>query len=133
VDAIALEEVLINMLDNAALYTPAGTPIDVRASAAGRHVTLEISDRGPGLPKADPARVFQKFFRGGTRAKGAADDGSRRGVGLGLAICKGIVELHGGTITAENRDGGGALFRIMLPLGGTPPAIPTESETGQVP
>jgi two-component system, OmpR family, sensor histidine kinase KdpD len=131
-DAIALDEVLSNILDNASLYTPAGTPIDIRASAGGQLITLEISDRGPGLPKADPARVFQKFFRGGTRTKGAADDGSRRGVGLGLAICKGIVELHGGTITAENNTDGGARFRITLPLGGTPPTVPTESDNGQV-
>jgi two-component system sensor histidine kinase KdpD len=131
VDAIAMEEVLVNLLDNAALYTPAGTPIDITASRAADQMTLEIADQGPGLPQDDPQRVFQKFFRGGRRAGGKSDDGARRGVGLGLAICKGIVELHDGTITAENRPAGGALFRITLPIGGTPPPVPAELDTGQ--
>jgi two-component system sensor histidine kinase KdpD len=130
VDAIALEEVLVNLLDNAALYTPAGTPVDVAAFQQDDRIILEVGDHGPGLPQDDPQRVFQKFFRGGKRTHGKNDDGTRRGVGLGLAICKGIVELHGGTITAENRTGGGALFRIKLPLGGTPPSMPAETDTG---
>jgi two-component system sensor histidine kinase KdpD len=128
VDAIALDQVLVNLLDNAILYTPPGTPIDIAAAVAGETVILEIGDRGPGLPKDDPPRVFQKFFRGGRRAGNAADNGARRGVGLGLAICKGIVELHQGTITAENRPDGGALFRISIPLGGTPPTVPEEPD-----
>jgi two-component system sensor histidine kinase KdpD len=128
-DAVALEQVFANLLDNAATYTAPGTHIDVTATAAGERMTVEIADRGPGLPTGDPARVFQKFFRGPARANGASDDGTRRGVGLGLAICKGIVELHGGTITAENRPDGGALFRLILPLGGTPTAMPPEGET----
>jgi two-component system, OmpR family, sensor histidine kinase KdpD len=132
VDAVALEQVLGNLLDNAATYTPAGTPIEIRASKSGTLLTIEVADHGPGLPPGDPQRVFQKFFRGGVnQTNGRSDDGSRRGVGLGLAICKGIVELHGGTITAENRpDGGGALFRIQLPTGGTPPAVPDEGPRG---
>jgi two-component system, OmpR family, sensor histidine kinase KdpD len=129
VDAIALDQVLVNLLDNAALYTPAGTALDIAARAGEGHLVLEVGDRGPGLPRDDPNRVFQKFFRGGQRAGQAADDGSRRGVGLGLAICKGIVELHQGTITAENRPEGGALFRITLPVGGTPPTVPAEPES----
>jgi two-component system sensor histidine kinase KdpD len=128
VDAIALEQVLVNLLDNAALYTPPGTLIDFKAEYASDQIVLEISDTGPGLPKEDPQRVFQKFFRA---ANGAGDDGSRRGVGLGLAICRGIVELHGGTIAAVNQPGGGALFRIQLPVGGTPPTVPEEADTGQ--
>jgi two-component system, OmpR family, sensor histidine kinase KdpD len=128
VDAIALDQVLVNLLDNAALYTPPGTPIDISAAPAGENVVLEVGDRGPGLPRDDPQRVFQKFFRGSRRAGNTADDGSRRGVGLGLAICKGIVELHQGTIMAENRPDGGALFRIQLPVGGTPPTVPEEPE-----
>jgi two-component system sensor histidine kinase KdpD len=133
VDAVALEQVLGNLLDNAAAYTPGGTPIEIRASRSGKQLTLEVADRGPGLPPGDPQRVFQKFFRGGVNeTNGRSDDGSRRGVGLGLAICKGIVELHGGTITAENRpDGGGALFRIQLPTGGTPPTVPGEAPQGE--
>jgi two-component system sensor histidine kinase KdpD len=129
VDGIALEEVLVNLFDNAALYTPAGTPIEIGGSVAVDQITLEIADHGPGLPKDNPQQVFQKFFRGVHHSNGS-DDGSRRGVGLGLAICKGIVELHGGTITAENRTGGGALFRIVIPIGGTPPTVPMETDSG---
>jgi two-component system, OmpR family, sensor histidine kinase KdpD len=129
VDAIALDQVLVNLLDNAALYTPAGTAIEISASAMSDSMVLEVADHGPGLPKDDPNRVFQKFYRGGRRTGNAADNGSRRGVGLGLAICKGIVELHQGTITAENRPGGGALFRITLPVGGTPPKMPVEPDS----
>jgi two-component system sensor histidine kinase KdpD len=131
VDAVAMEQVLTNLLDNAATYTPTATAIDIRVENRGSQLTLEVADHGPGLPPGDPQRVFQKFFRGGTTPTTShSDDGSRRGVGLGLAICKGIVELHEGTISAQNWiDGdriGGALFRIQLPTGGTPPTVPGE-------
>ncbi len=133
VDSIAIDEVLTNLLDNAALYTPAGTAIDINASVVGDQFTLEIADSGPGLPKDDPQRVFQKFFRDIQHTTGKSDNGSRRGVGLGLAICQGIIKLHGGTITAKNRPTGGALFRIQLPLGGTPPSVPPETDSENVP
>jgi two-component system sensor histidine kinase KdpD len=82
-------------------------------------VWLEVADRGPGLPPGDEARVFDKFFRG---RPGESD----RGVGLGLTICRGIVEAHGGQISAANRLGGGAVFRVTLPLAGKPPEIPVD-------
>ena len=127
IDAVAVEQVLANLLDNAAEYTPAGTPIDVTARAGsgssssgggggGGEVTVEVADRGPGLPAGAEHRVFEKFFR-------AQPAQARRGIGLGLAIAKGIVEAHGGRVTAENRPGGGAVFRVTLPVGGTPPAV----------
>jgi two-component system sensor histidine kinase KdpD len=114
-DAVAVEQVLVNLLDNAAAHTPPGTPVSIRARGADGHVEVEVADEGPGLPPGTEGRVFEKFFRAG--------DEGRHGTGLGLAICRGIVEAHGGTITAGNRPGGGAAFRFTLPRGGTPPTI----------
>jgi two-component system sensor histidine kinase KdpD len=108
-DGVLIEQVLVNLLDNAVKYTPSGSPLEIAVSAAPHALTVEVADRGPGLPGDDPERLFEKFYRGGQRG--------REGFGLGLTICRGIVEAHGGTITAENRPGGGALFRFLLPLG----------------
>jgi two-component system sensor histidine kinase KdpD len=108
VDSVALEQVLVNLLDNAVEHTPPSSPIDIAGAAVNGHVTIDIADHGPGLPKGAENRIFEKFFR----AHGGAN---RRGIGLGLAICRTIVEGHGGTITAENRPGGGAIFHITLP------------------
>jgi len=117
-DAVALEQVLINLLDNALQYTPAGTPLEIRASADGE-LLLEVSDHGPGLQPGTERKIFEKFFR-------ASPLENRRGIGLGLAICKGIIEAHGGNITAMNRSGGGAVFRITLPLPEHQPTLSTE-------
>ena len=117
VDGLLIEQVLVNLLENAVKYTPAGTPIEILASAAEGAIVVAVADRGPGLPAGEEARVFEKFYRlPGTQATG--------GVGLGLTICRGIVTAHGGRIWAENREGGGAVFRFTLPLVGTPPAPP---------
>ncbi len=121
-DGLAMEQVFTNLLDNAGIYTPPGTEIAISAFITSDRLTIDVTDHGPGLPSTDPARVFQKFFRGGSRP----DTHARRGMGLGLSICKGIVELHGGTITASNRPEGGAIFRITLPREGTPPTIDTQ-------
>jgi two-component system sensor histidine kinase KdpD len=117
-DAVAIEQVMANLLDNAAEYSPAGSPIDVVARAEGSRLAVSVADRGPGLPPGAERRVFEKFFR-------AHGDGSggRRGIGLGLAICKGLVEAHEGTISAANRPGGGAVFTFTLPVEGAPPAV----------
>ncbi len=115
-DGVLMEQVLINLLDNALKYTPPGSPIEIAASVSDGHVMLEVADRGPGVPPGEEARVFDKFYRGRTV-------GGERGVGLGLAICRGIVEAHGGRISAENRPGGNLVFRIRLPLADKPPEI----------
>jgi two-component system sensor histidine kinase KdpD len=121
VDSVLIEQVLINLLENAAKYTPAGTPIEISAAFTDAAVRVDIADRGPGLPPGEEARIFEKFHRAGS----AAGTG---GVGLGLTICRGIITAHGGRIWAENRVGGGALFRFTLPLAGPPPAtVPAES------
>ena len=109
VDGTLIEQVLNNLVENAVKYTPADRPIEITASASADTVTVDVADRGPGLSPDATERVFEKFYRGG---RGAAP-----GAGLGLAICRGFVEAHGGRIWAENRPGGGAVFRFTLPAG----------------
>ena len=116
-DDLLVEQVLLNLLDNAAKYSPAGSPIEIRARLEGNQLAVAVADHGPGLPNADLERVFEKFYRS-VRSLG------RPGAGLGLAICRGIVQLHGGRISAQNRPGGGALFRFTLPLETSQPEIP---------
>jgi two-component system sensor histidine kinase KdpD len=133
-DDLLIQQVLVNLLENATRYTPPGTPVEVSARKDGNSILIEVADRGPGLPPGDPSRLFEKFYRGkGDRSNLCeAPSGPFRqiepvpfslGAGLGLAICRGIVQLHGGRIQAENRPGGGAVFRFWLPLEGGPPAI----------
>jgi two-component system sensor histidine kinase KdpD len=121
VDGVLLEQVLVNLMENAAKYAPSGSRIDLSASASDHEVVVEVADRGPGLPPGEEARIFDKFYRGKTAREG--------GVGLGLTICRGIMEAHGGRIGAENRRGGGAIFRLAIPLSGRPPSV--ESERGE--
>jgi two-component system sensor histidine kinase KdpD len=108
-DFTLMEQVLVNLLQNAATYTPPGIRVRVTAKTEGEELVLSVADRGPGLPPADLDRVFDKFYRASSTVSG--------GTGLGLSICRGIVEAHGGTIIAENRPTrGGARFIIRLPL-----------------
>jgi two-component system sensor histidine kinase KdpD len=120
-DSVLIEQVLINLLENAIKYTPPGSPIEISATGARDAVTVTVADRGPGIPPGGVQRVFEKFYRA------RAGDGSG-GVGLGLTICRGIVEAHGGRIWVENRPGGGAAFHFTLPLEGTPPPVAPELE-----
>ena len=110
-----LERVLCNLLENAVKYTPAGSQIEISALASDSQVTLRVDDHGPGLPKGREETIFEMFERG--RKESAAP-----GVGLGLAICRAIVQAHGGTIRGETRPGGGARFSVALPRG-TPPSL----------
>ena len=115
-DFVLIEQVLNNLLLNAAAYTPPGTPVDVKASAAPDEMTISVADRGPGLPPEALPQVFEKFYR----VPGAPAGGT----GLGLSIVKGLVEAHGGRVEARNRPGGGAEFTIYLPLQPSPePAL----------
>jgi two-component system sensor histidine kinase KdpD len=114
IDDVLVEQVLVNLLDNAIKYTPSGSPIRIMATATDEALTVEISDHGPGLPRGDEDKVFEKFYRG-------LPTGGR-GVGLGLAICQGIVKAHGGHIWAQNLPEGGVAFLFTLPRGDTPPA-----------
>lgn len=118
IDGVLLEQVVINLLENAAKYAPAGSAIDLSASAGDHEVVVEIADRGQGIPVGEEVRIFDKFYR----AKPAREGG----VGLGLTICRGILEAHGGRIWAENRTGGGAVFRFAIPLPAEQPPMTTE-------
>jgi two-component system sensor histidine kinase KdpD len=119
IDDVLIEQVLINLLDNAVKHTPSGSPIEINAWARDDAVTVEIADHGPGLAPGDEERVFDKFYR--------SNAPTSRGVGLGLAICRGIVEAHGGHISAQNRPDGGVAFRFTIPLTGTPPELEREN------
>jgi len=110
-DPVLFEQVLFNLLDNAAKYTSPGTKIDLRAARYGSQVRLEVADEGDGIPPDDLDRIFDKFYRV------QAADRKRAGTGLGLAICRGFVEAMGGTIRASNRsDRSGALLAVTLPV-----------------
>lgn len=116
-DELLMEQVFVNLLDNAIKYSPPGSPIEVRAAESDGRLVVEIADRGPGLPPEDLNRVFEKFYRATSTAR-------KPGAGLGLAICRGIIELHGGDLVAENRPGGGTLFRFRLPLAAAEAGVP---------
>ena len=116
-DAVLIERVLANLLENAAKYTTAPAPISITATASADAITIRVTDRGPGLPKGHEATLFDKFTRG--HAESATP-----GVGLGLAICRAIVEAHHGHIEARNREGGGAEFMFTLPRSAMPAAAP---------
>jgi two-component system, OmpR family, sensor histidine kinase KdpD len=110
-DAVLFEQVLFNLLDNAAKYSPAGSPINIRATRDGELVEIEVVDEGTGIPPEDLERIFDKFYRV------HAQDRRRAGTGLGLAICRGFVEALGGWIEARNRrDRSGAVLTIRMPV-----------------
>ncbi|WP_426176917.1 two-component system sensor histidine kinase KdpD [Massilia sp. TWR1-2-2] len=115
-DAVLLERVLCNLLENAAKYTVSGSRIDISAALVGTLATLTVADNGPGVAPGREEEMFEKFTRGEREA-------ARSGVGLGLAICRAIVEAHGGQIGYARSDLGGAAFIITLPLG-QPPSTP---------
>ncbi len=121
IDAVLMERVLCNLLENAAKYSPPGAGITISASVADDRLVLSVEDRGSGFPPGSLPRVFDKFERGVPEPQVA-------GVGLGLAICKAIIAAHGGRIDASNRDGGGASVRVWLPIGGAPDIEPEAND-----
>jgi len=112
---VLIERVLCNLLENAVKYTPQGSPIEIGAVALDESVRITVDDDGPGLPKGREEVIFQKFERG-------RKESATPGVGLGLAICRAIVEAHGGRISAQTRPQGGARFVFDLPRG-VPPSL----------
>ncbi|RXZ45096.1 sensor histidine kinase [Crenobacter cavernae] len=118
-DSTLLERVLVNLLENAVKYTPAGSRLMLSAEVAAAGVTLYVDDTGPGLGVEDPDSLFEKFQR-------ARPEDNAGGVGLGLAICRAIVEAHGGNIKASRRAEGGTRFSVFLPSPGEPPYFTPE-------
>ncbi|MGH9885746.1 MAG: DUF4118 domain-containing protein, partial [bacterium] len=124
VDGVLVEQVLVNLLENAFKYTGADTPVRVTAAAGqGAVVVMEVADEGPGVPEEAREKVFEKFYR----AAPTVD----RGFGLGLPICRAIVEAHGGHIEVVPREKRGAAFRFTLPLGDHPPPPPEDHDAPQ--
>jgi two-component system, OmpR family, sensor histidine kinase KdpD len=115
-DAMLIERVLYNLLENAGKYTPSGTPIRLTAEVSGQQLLVAVSDLGSGIPHGQEETIFEKFTRG-------ARESATPGVGLGLAISRAIIDAHRGRIWAENNSAGGARFCFKLPLG-VPPTAP---------
>jgi two-component system, OmpR family, sensor histidine kinase KdpD len=109
VEPTLIVQILSNLLENAAKYTPSGTTITICASVPERGILLSVADDGPGLPPGDPEQLFEKFHRG-------RSESNIVGVGLGLTICRAAARLHGGDIRAFNGLEGGARFEISLPV-----------------
>jgi two-component system sensor histidine kinase KdpD len=121
VDAVLLQQVLSNLIENAIKYTPSGSAIEITAERLFSGVRLAVADRGPGIPVGLEDKVFEKFYR-------FESESTRSGAGLGLALCRAIVDAHDGGITAANRPDGGAVFTLALPVR-EPPAIALEDES----
>jgi len=118
VDGVLIEQVLINLLENAAKYSPPASPIAVTALLKDGMIVTEVADRGPGIPNGEERRIFEKFYQ--------LDPDREGGVGLGLTICRGIIESHGGRIWVDARSGGGSSFRFTLPVEDNQPTVEPE-------
>ncbi|MDP2882872.1 MAG: two-component system sensor histidine kinase KdpD [Azonexus sp.] len=124
IDSVLMERVIYNLLENTVKYTPAGSLVEVGAKVGDRMIEVWVDDNGPGLPAGKEEVIFKKFERG-------QPEGTTRGVGLGLAICRAIIEAHGGEIHAKNRPQGGARFMFTLPRG-NPPLLDVEEVPEEV-
>lgn len=118
-DTLLMEQVLSNLMENALRHTPTGTPVEITVTPQKSAVMIEIADRGPGIPAHEEEAIFSKFTR---------STHTRMGAGIGLSICRVIVEAHGGRIWVENRPGGGAAFKFVIPVEGAPPSMIPEKE-----
>lgn len=124
-DGVLITRVLVNLLENAAKYTPPKSSIRVNGRLADGFVEVAVEDRGPGLPQGKEQAIFDKFIRG-------QEESAIPGVGLGLAICRAIVVAHAGAIYGQNRDGGGARFVFTLPARLPAPTVEPESQPDDV-
>lgn len=121
VDAVMIEQVLINLIENAVRYTPRDSGLEITVDTSAQSARISVADHGNGIPQGLEEKLFEKFYQ--TR-----NEAAQSGVGLGLAICRAIVEAHGGRIGARNRPEGGAVFELELPLDQTPPEVAPEDE-----
>ena len=130
-DAVLIERVLVNLLENAGKYTPPASPVEILAQGRDGLLRVSVRDHGPGVPLGQQERIFEKFTRGDAES-------ATSGVGLGLAICRAMVQAHGGHIGVAPTVPHGATFTFSLPLG-TPPAIdmsgdrPTDPTSARAP
>jgi len=118
-DCVLLEQVIVNLIDNAIKYSPESSPLAIHMAFSESSVTVSVSDRGIGIPEDDLHKVFDKFYR-------LKSPRTVSGTGLGLSICKGIVEAHEGDIWAESREGGGTILFVRIPIGKTQPILDIE-------
>ena len=118
-DFVLMQQVMTNLLINAATHTPPGTTVELSATVQGTNLVLVVADRGPGIPMESLGRVFNKFYR--------APNAPTGGTGLGLSLVKGFVEAQGGGVKAENRQGCGAVFTVTLPLASSNEPVPCNS------
>lgn len=118
-DVVMIEQVLTNLLENAIRHSPDGSELEIRVETSHSRANIAIADRGPGIPAGLEDKLFEKFYQ-------TQREAAQSGVGLGLAICRAIVELHGGRIGARNRPDGGAVFEFGLPLEQAPPVLVPE-------
>jgi two-component system sensor histidine kinase KdpD len=116
VDFSLIVQVIVNLLDNALKYSSSTSPVEVSAKTTEGRLQIEVEDRGIGIPKGELLQVFDKFYR-------VQRPDNVSGTGLGLSICKGIIEAHNGSVIALNREGGGTIIRIQLPLTGARPGV----------
>jgi len=116
IDAVLVSQALTNLVDNALKHAPADSVVEVVVRRGGETVEVAVKDRGPGIGDESAERLFERFTRG-------RDETAGRGVGLGLAIVKAVAEAHGGRVSADNRPGGGAVFRFSLPLADVAPSV----------
>jgi two-component system sensor histidine kinase KdpD len=123
VDTVMIEQVLINLLENALRYTPEKTAIQIIAQAQPTAMKISVADQGMGIPKGSEDKLFEKFYR-------VKNEAAQSGVGLGLAICRAIIDAHGGSISAKNQATGGAIFSFVIPLNQAPPDLEQENEDG---
>lgn len=119
-DSVLMERVVTNLVENAAHYSPAGTPIRIAVRATATQLLLQVEDHGPGIPETLREKVFEPFFQSSP---------SNAGGGLGLSICRGIVEAHGGSIRIDETPGGGATLTVVLPVPADKPQIDVEAES----
>jgi len=122
-DFVLMQQVVTNLLSNAAVHTPPGTAIELIVEIKEDALVLSVVDSGPGVPPASLNRLFAKFYRAPNVPAG--------GTGLGLSLVKGFVEAHGGQVRAENRTGGGAVFTVSIPLASSKlPGLANDERTG---
>src|SRR5579859_3149544 len=115
-DPSLIAQVLSNLIENAIRHTPPGSPIEVSARSTEKELIVSVADRGPGIPQAEMERIFEPFYRVKRPVEGDIPATSNQGSGLGLAVCRGFVKVHGGRIWVENRENGGAIFQFTLPI-----------------